>query len=43
MDKCQFDRGDCCEEMLIGNGVCEEENNFPSQIISFHHEREMKW
>ena len=28
MDKCQFDRGDCCEEMLIGNGVCEDENNF---------------
>ena len=30
MDICQFDRGDCCEEMLIGNGVCEEENNFAS-------------
>ena len=30
MDICQFDKGDCCEEMLIGNGVCEDENNFAS-------------
>ena len=30
MDTCQFDRGDCCEKMLIGNGICEDENNFAS-------------
>ena len=30
MDVCRFDGGDCCERNLIGNGVCDEVNNFES-------------
>ena len=30
MDICRFDGGDCCERNLIGNGVCDEVNNFES-------------
>ena len=30
MDLCRFDGGDCCERNLIGNGVCDEVNNFKS-------------
>ena len=30
MDICHFDGGDCCERNLIGNGVCDEVNNFES-------------
>ena len=28
MDACQFDGGDCCQKSLIGNGVCDDVNNF---------------
>ena len=28
MDCCKFDGGDCCQKSLIGNGICEDENNF---------------
>ena len=28
MEACQFDGGDCCQKSLIGNGICEEVNNF---------------
>merc|ERR1712061_56426 len=28
MEACQFDGGDCCQKSLIGNGICEEANNF---------------
>ena len=30
MEACQFDGGDCCQKSLIGNGICEEANNFAS-------------
>ena len=30
MDVCRFDGGDSCERNLIGNGVCDEVNNFES-------------
>lgn len=30
MEACQFDGGDCCQKSLIGNGICEEANNFGS-------------
>ena len=30
MDICRFDGGDCCERNLIGNGICDEVNNFES-------------
>ena len=30
MDICLYDGGDCCKNNLIGNGVCDEVNNFKS-------------
>ena len=28
--QCQFDGGDCCTDVLIGNGICTDVNNFPT-------------
>ena len=30
MDICRYDGGDCCKNHLVGNGVCDEMNNFES-------------
>lgn len=27
---CGFDKGDCCDESLVGNGICTDVNNFPT-------------